>query len=32
MIKIDDHMLHQSSTVRLLGITIVQTLTFKNHM
>ena len=32
MIKIDNQILHQSSTVRLLGITIDQTLTFKNHI
>ena len=31
MIKIEDQILHQSSTVRILGITIDQTLTFKNH-
>ena len=32
VIKIEDQILHQSSTVRLLGITIDQTLTFKNHI
>ena len=32
VIKIENQILHQSSTVRLLGITIDQTLTFKNHI
>ena len=32
VIKIENQILHQSSTVRILGITIDQTLTFKNHI
>ena len=32
MININDHILRKSETVRLLGITIDQNLTFKNHI